>query len=157
MKKTIALKESELISLIREMIKENNDSDIDNEKVKNLLSKFIVDINKKENELINLTDELSALKERYNMINTFINPKMNIAVVIPEPRKDKNGVKPKPYYRVTSSFPYKGKKKQIIGYVGTVDDLKGDNEKIKENARQSVQKYILKYFPVIKILINNYI
>jgi len=157
MKKTIALKESELISLIREMIKENNDSDIDNEKVKNLLSKFIVDINKKENELMELTDELSTLKERYNMINAFINPKMNIAVVIPEARKDKNGLIPKPYYRVISSFPYKGKKNQVNAYVGTIDDLKGDNDKIKEKARKSVQKYILKYFPVIKILINNYI
>jgi|694.fasta_scaffold25906_2 hypothetical protein len=151
------LNESELISLIKGMIKENNDSDIDNEKIENLLSKFIVDINKKENELITLTDELSTLKERYNMINAFINPKMNIAVVVPEPRKDKSGVKPKPYYRVISSFPYKGKKRQIMGYVGTIDDLKGDNEKIKEKARQSVQKHILKYFPIIKILINNYL
>jgi hypothetical protein len=155
MKKTITLNESELISLIERMINEGND--IDNEKVKNLLSKFIVDINKKENELISLTDELNSLKERYNMIDAFINPKMNIGVIIPEPRKDKSGIRQKPYYRAISSFPYKGKKKQILVYVGTTDDLKGDDEKIKERAKQSVQKYILKYFPLIKILINNYI
>lgn len=119
-----------------------------------LMSYYKRKISDREEHIKKLTLQLEYLKSNYEMWMAYLEPKINISVVNPEPRKDKNGIKPKPYFRAISSFPYKGKKNQIMVYVATTEDFKAgiDNKIIEQKALEAIQKGILKKFPMALFL-----
>jgi hypothetical protein len=119
-----------------------------------LMSYYKGKISDREERIKKLTLQLEYLKSNYEMWMAYLDPKINISIVNPEPRKDKNGIKPKPYFRAISSFPYKGKKNQIMVYVATTEDFKAgiDNKIIEQKALEAIQKSILKKFPMALFL-----
>ncbi len=122
---------------------------IDQKNKRRLLEYYESKIARKEEQLKNINIQLDFLKSNFELWKAYLEPKLNITTVYPEPRKDKNGVKPKPYYRAITSIPIKGRKKQILVYVGTIEEFEAgiDNKKLHEKATQLVQRNILKNFP----------
>lgn len=150
MKKTIILKESELISLFQKVIEGNKKGD-------KLLSWYRNKIDGLENELMELEHETEKMKSDFEAVSSFLNPKIKINIIDPEPRQDKGGFKPKQYYKGTSSFPYQGKKNQIAVYITSTDKLNYETNKaeLEKMALKAVQKAILKKFPMIEKLVKN--
>jgi hypothetical protein len=133
-----------------QLINEIDVENVDERQKSRLLRYYLSNIAINEENIRKLSIRLEYLKTSFEMWQAYLEPNINILKIDPLPRKDKNGLKPKPYYRAISSFPYKGKKKQIMAYVGTVDDYKAgiDNKRLEQKAILLIRRNILKKYPL---------